>query len=65
MQTFKEFYIEEGKLGKAIAMGTLAASSVFGNFVNDWTKYYQTTNNPAKEARATKVLDKLSQIPSW
>jgi len=64
MQTFKEFYIEEGKLGKAIVMGTLAASSVFGNFVDDWSKYYQTTNNPAKEARATKVLDAGYTVPS-
>jgi hypothetical protein len=56
MQTFKEFHIKEGKLGKALAMGALATQSLLGNFVNDWSQYYQTSNDPQKESRATAVL---------
>jgi len=56
MQTFNEYVIEEGKFGKMAAMGALAASSAFGNFVQDWSKHYQTSLDPAKEARATAVL---------
>ena len=35
MQTFQEYVIEEGKLGKLAAMGALATSSLFGDFVQD------------------------------
>tara|TARA_X000001382_G_scaffold106393_1_gene81767 strand:+ start:57 stop:239 length:183 start_codon:yes stop_codon:yes gene_type:complete len=57
MQTFKEYVIEEGKLGKALAIGSLAASSAFGDFVQDWSKHYQTdgsSNEPAKIEKAKK-----------
>jgi len=64
MQTFKEYYIEEGKLGKALAMGALATSSLFGDFVQDWSKYYQTSNDPQKEARATRVLKADIEAPA-
>lgn len=63
MQTFNEFVIEEGKLGKLAAVGALAASSAFGNFVNDWSKHYQTSLDPAKEARATAVLKQGFKVP--
>lgn len=60
MQSFEEYFsqrmIEEGKLGKLAAMSALATSSLFGDFVQDWSKYYQTSNDPQKEERATAVL---------
>ena len=74
MQTFKEYHIEEGKIGKALAMGALATSSVFGNFVQDWSDHYQTfgsSNKPALQAkakenenRATAVLDAGYTVPA-
>ncbi len=63
MQTFNEYVIEEGKFGKMAAMGALAASSAFGNFVQDWSKHYQTSQDPAKEARATAVLKQGFKVP--
>lgn len=73
MQTFQEYVIEEGKLGKLAAMGALAASSAFGNFVKDWSDHYQTfglSKDPAKiekakenEVRATAVLNKGFTVP--
>ena len=44
-------------------MGALAASSAFGNFVQDWSKHYQTSQDPAKEARATAVLKQGFKVP--
>ena len=55
--------LEEGKLGRLAAMGALAASSAFGDFVPDWSKYYQTSQNPAKEARAAAVIEKGFNVP--
>ena len=55
--------IEEGKLAKLAAMGAIAASSAFGNFVTDWSKYYQTSQDPSKEARATQVIQKGFNVP--
>ena len=55
--------IEEGKLGKLAAMGAIAASSAFGDFVPDWSKYYQTSQDPGKEARATKVIERGFTVP--
>jgi len=68
MQPFEQYYkqqmIEEGKLGKLAAMGALATSSLFGDFVQDWSKYYQTSNDPKKEARATAVLKADIKTPA-
>ena len=63
MQTFEEYIIEEGKLGKALAIGSLAASSAFCNFVQDWSKNYQTSQDPKKEARAEAVLKAGFKVP--
>jgi len=63
MQTFNEYVIEEGKFSKIAAMGALAASSAFGNFVQDWSKHYQTSQDPAKEARVTAVLKQGFKVP--
>ena len=63
MQTFQEYVIEEGKLGKALAIGSLAASSAFGDFAQDWSKHYQTSNDPKKEARAEAVLKAGFDVP--
>ena len=64
MQTFNEYVIEEGKFGKLAAMSALAASSAFGNFVQDWSKFYQTSQDPQKEARAEAVLKAGFKVPS-
>lgn len=78
MQSFEEYYsqrmVEEGKISKLAAIGALAASSAFGNFVDNWSKYYQTdglSKEPAKiekakknEARAKAVLDAGFAVPS-
>ena len=64
MQTFQEYVIGEGKLGKLAAMGALAATSAFGNFVQDWSKNYQTSQDPKKEARAEAVLKAGFEVPS-
>ena len=67
MQSFKEYYnqqtLEEGKFGKLAAMGALAASSAFGNFVQDWSKHYQTSQDPEKEQRATEVIQAGYEVP--
>ena len=69
----RDFYILEGKLKNLLATGALVASSAFGDFVQDWSKFYQTdgsSNDPAKiekakknEARATAVLDAGFSVP--
>ncbi len=68
MQSFEEYYkeqmIEEGKLGKLAAIGALAATSAFGNFVEDWSKNYQTSQDPAKEKRAAEVLAAGYNVPA-
>jgi len=57
----------EGKLANAIAIGTMAVSSVFGGnmetFIQQWSEYYQTSNDPAKELRAKEVLEDGITIP--
>ena len=63
MQSFQEFVVEEGKLGKALGIGGLAATSAFGNFAQDWSKHYQTSNDPKKEARAEAVLKAGFDVP--
>lgn len=64
MQSFKNFVIEEGKLGKLAALGALATGSAFGSFVDDWSKYYQTSEDPSKESRASAVLERGFNVPS-
>jgi hypothetical protein len=63
MLSFNDFYLQENKLRKALAVGAMAASSAFGNFVDDWSKYYQTSNDPAKEARAAAVINANIPVP--
>jgi len=64
MQTFQEYVINEGKIGKLAAIGALAASSAFGDFVQDWSKNYQTSQDPKKEARAEAVLKAGFEVPA-
>jgi hypothetical protein len=68
MQTFEEYYneqvLEEGKFGKLAAIGALATSTAFGGFVKDWSKNYQTSQDPAKEERAAKVLQAGFNVPT-
>lgn len=42
----------------------MAASSLHGGFVDDWSKNYQTSNDPAKERRAQQVIDSNYTIPA-
>ena len=68
MKNFKDYYysqtLEESKLGKMIATGALAASTAFGgDFVQDWSKHYQTSQDPAKEKRATQVIQAGYEVP--
>lgn len=56
--------LQPGILAKALALGALASASVFGNFAQDWSKYYQGTSNPEKTARAEKVLQAGYKVPA-
>ena len=56
--------LEEGKFGKLAAIGALATSTAFGGFVKDWSKNYQTSQDPAKEERAAKVLQAGFNVPT-
>jgi hypothetical protein len=57
--------IEEGKLRNMVAAGALAANvAMGGTFVDDWSQHYQTSNDPAKEARATAVIEKGFNVPA-
>jgi len=62
--TFKEYYLSEGRFSKYMALGALATSTAFGNFVDDWSKYYQTSRDPVKEARAERVLRNEYVVPA-
>lgn len=64
MITFKQYLIKESKLGSILSAGALAASSLYGDFAKDWSKNYQTSNNPEKEARANQVISKGYNVPS-
>jgi hypothetical protein len=61
--TFKEYYLQEGRFGKYMALGALATNTMFGNFVDDWSRYYQTSRDPEKEARAERVLRNNFTVP--
>ena len=47
-----------------LASGAIAASSLYGDFAKDWSKHYQTSNNPEKEQRARAVVDAGYQVPA-
>ena len=55
--------INEGKIGRAIAMGLLATQSTFGQFYKHWSDWYQTSSDPAKERRAISVLKAGFTVP--
>ena len=64
MTTFKQYCVQEGRLGSMLGAGALAASSLHGDFVKDWSKHYQTSQDPKKELRARGVIDKKYQVPA-
>ena len=64
MITFKQYYLQESRLGGMVGAGMLAANSLLGGFVKDWSKYYQTSNDPDKEKRATSVISREYNVPS-
>ena len=64
MITFKQYCVQEGRLGSMLGAGALAATSLYGDFVKDWSKHYQTSQDPKKELRARGVLDKKYQVPA-
>ena len=66
--------LEEGKFTNAtkalVAAGLMAASPATAeaspdvdSFVRNWSKYYQTSLDPKKEARATAVLNQDYTVP--
>ena len=64
MITFKQYYVNEGKLGSMMSAAALAAGSLHGGFVKDWSKNYQTSNDPNKEIRAQSVIDSNYTVPA-
>ena len=62
--SFKQFCVNEGRLGSMLASGAMAASSLYGDFAKDWSKHYQTSSNPEKEQRARAVVDAGYQVPA-
>ena len=63
MITFKQYCVREGRLGSMMGAAAIAASSLHGDFVKDWSANYQTSNNPAKERRAKAVIDSNYTVP--
>lgn len=57
-------YVHEGRFGRMLGLGAAAATSVYGDFAKDWSKHYQTSNNPEKEARAREVTNQQYQVPA-
>lgn len=65
MQTFKQYYVlREGRFSNMLGAGMLAATSMYGDFAKDWSKHYQTSDNPDKEARARQVINKDYTVPA-
>lgn len=64
MVTFKEFYLRENRLSGMMGAAALAAGSLHGDFAKDWSKHYQTSNNPEKQARAQQVIDTGYNVPA-
>lgn len=62
--SFKTYYISEGKLSSMIGGFALGATSLLADFPKDWSKYYQTSNNPEKEKRARLVINKGYKVPA-
>ena len=56
--------MQESRLGSMLGAGVLAATSAYGDFAKDWSKHYQTSNNPEKEARARQVISKDYHVPA-
>jgi hypothetical protein len=63
MVTFKQYCMNEGRLGGMMGAAAMAASSLHGGFVKDWSVNYQTSNDPAKERRAQQVIDAGYKVP--
>jgi hypothetical protein len=63
MKTFKQYCVNEGRLGSMMGAAAMTASSLHGGFVDDWSKNYQTSNDPAKERRAQQVIDSNYTVP--
>ena len=64
MITFKQYYVNEGRLGSMMGAAAMAAGSLHGGFVKDWSANYQTSNDPAKERRAQQVIDAGYKVPA-
>ena len=64
MITFKQYCVLEGRLGSMMGAAAVAASSLHGGFVKDWSVNYQTSNDPAKERRAQQVIDAGYKVPA-
>ena len=63
MISFKQYCVNEGRLGSMMGAAAMAASSLHGDYVKDWSKYYQTSQDPRKELRARSVIIKKYQVP--
>jgi len=63
MITFKQYCVNESRLGSVMGAAAMAASSLHGGFVKDWSANYQTSNDPAKERRAQQVIDSNYTVP--
>lgn len=64
METFSKFYARESRLSRMLGLGAMAVTSAYGDFAKDWSKHYQTSNNPEKEARARQVTSKSYTLPA-
>lgn len=64
MVSFKQYCVQEGRLSSMIGAAAVAAGSLHGDFVKDWSKNYQTSNDPAKERRAQAVIDSNYTVPA-
>lgn len=63
MISFKQYCVNEGRLSSMMGAAAMAASSLHGGFVKDWSANYQTSNDPAKERRAQRVIDAGYKVP--
>ena len=64
MISFKQYCLNEGRWGSMMGAAAMAASSLHGSFVKDWSANYQTSNDPAKERRAQQVIDAGYKVPA-
>lgn len=63
MVSYKQ-YVTEGRFGRMLGLGAMAASTLHGDFAKDWSKHYQTSNDPKKETRARVVTSKPYNVPA-